>query len=99
LPDVADEVGVADAFDPRHSIPASGGLRRPLREHFSNLGLVAAAHHAGAPEIRSPIDGVIGNPSGIYATVAVSLFGVNLSGEQQPFPSLKGVCFGCVRAL
>jgi hypothetical protein len=51
MPDVADRMGLADAFDARDALPASGKLLRTLRARFNNLGLVAAAYNAGPKRV------------------------------------------------
>jgi soluble lytic murein transglycosylase-like protein len=51
MPDVADRLGLVDAFDARDALPASGRLLRTLRERFGNLGLVAAAYNAGPKRV------------------------------------------------
>ena len=56
MPDTAAEVGLLHPFDPRQAIPASARLLRVLREHFGNLGFVAAAYNAGARRVGEWID-------------------------------------------
>jgi soluble lytic murein transglycosylase-like protein len=51
MPDVADRMGLDDAFDARDALPASGKLLRTLRTRFGNLGLVAAAYNAGPKRV------------------------------------------------
>lgn len=51
MPQVAAETGLDDPFDPRQALPASARLLRTLRDHFSNLGFVAAAYNAGAHRV------------------------------------------------
>lgn len=51
MPDVADRMGIGDAFDARDALPASGRLLRTLRARFTNLGLVAAAYNAGPKRV------------------------------------------------
>jgi hypothetical protein len=51
MPDVADRMGLGDAFDARDALPASGRLLRSLRARFGNLGLVAAAYNAGPKRV------------------------------------------------
>jgi len=51
MPDVADRMGLGDAFDARDALPASGKLLRTLRARFNNLGLVAAAYNAGPKRV------------------------------------------------
>ena len=51
MPDVADRMGLGDAFDARDALPASGKLLRSLRARFGNLGLVAAAYNAGPKRV------------------------------------------------
>jgi hypothetical protein len=51
MPDVADRMGLGDAFDARDALPASGRLLRTLRARFNNLGLVAAAYNAGPKRV------------------------------------------------
>ena len=51
MPDVADKLGLDDAFDARDALPASGRLLRALRARFGNLGLVAAAYNAGPKRV------------------------------------------------
>ena len=51
MPDVADRMGIGDAFDARDALPASGRLLRVLRARFNNLGLVAAAYNAGPKRV------------------------------------------------
>jgi hypothetical protein len=51
MPEVAAETGLDDPFDPRQALPASARLLRTLREHFGNLGFVAAAYNAGAHRV------------------------------------------------
>jgi hypothetical protein len=51
MPEVAVEVGLHDPFDPRQAIPASARFLRTLRDHFGNLGFVAAAYNAGAHRV------------------------------------------------
>jgi len=47
MPEVAQELGVRDPFDPREALPASAQLLRGLHAKFGNLGLAAAAYNAG----------------------------------------------------
>ena len=47
MPEVAQELGVSDPFDPREAVPASAQLLRGLHAKFGNLGLAAAAYNAG----------------------------------------------------
>ncbi len=56
MPRVAVEAGVGDPFDPRQAIPASARLLHALREHFGNLGFVAAAYNAGARRVGEWLD-------------------------------------------
>lgn len=56
MPRVARAAGVGDPFDPRQAIPASARLLRALRDHFGNLGLVAAAYNAGARRVSQWLD-------------------------------------------
>jgi hypothetical protein len=56
MPEVAAEVGLGDPFDPRQAIPASARLLHTLRQHFGNLGLVAAAYNAGARRVSEWLD-------------------------------------------
>jgi Transglycosylase SLT domain len=56
MPDVAAEVGLDDPFDPRQAIPASARFLKVLREHFGNLGYVAAAYNAGAGRVGLWLD-------------------------------------------
>jgi soluble lytic murein transglycosylase-like protein len=56
MPDVAAEVGLDDPFDPHQAIPASARLLKVLREHFGNLGYVAAAYNAGAGRVGLWLD-------------------------------------------
>ncbi len=56
MPEVAVEAGLADPFDPRQAIPASARWLRTLREHFGNLGFVAAAYNAGAHRVGEWLD-------------------------------------------
>jgi Transglycosylase SLT domain len=56
MPEVAVEVGLADPFDPRQAIPASARFLRVLRQHFGNLGYVAAAYNAGAHRVGLWLD-------------------------------------------
>jgi len=56
MPEVAVEAGLADPFDPRQAIPASARFLRTLREHFGNLGFVAAAYNAGAHRVGQWLD-------------------------------------------
>jgi len=51
MPRVAAAVGLVDPFDPQQALPASARLLRSLREHFGNLGFVAAAYNAGARRV------------------------------------------------
>jgi hypothetical protein len=51
MPDVAARLGLADAFDARDALPASGRLLGILRARFGNLGLVAAAYNAGPKRV------------------------------------------------
>ena len=51
MPEVADRMGLGDAFDARDALPASGKLLRTLRARFNNLGLVAAAYNAGPKRV------------------------------------------------
>jgi hypothetical protein len=52
MPEVAEESGVDDPFDPLQAIPASARLLRDLRDEFGNLGLAAAAYNAGPGRVR-----------------------------------------------
>ena len=56
MPQVALEVGLDDPFDPRQAIPASARMLHDLREHFGNLGFVAAAYNAGAHRVNEWLD-------------------------------------------
>jgi hypothetical protein len=56
MPEVAVEVGLADPFDPRQAIPASARFLRVLRQHFGNLGYVAAAYNAGTHRVGDWLD-------------------------------------------
>jgi hypothetical protein len=56
MPDVADRLGLGDAFDARDALPASGKLLRTLRARFGNLGLVAAAYNAGPKRVADWLD-------------------------------------------
>ena len=56
MPDVADKMGLDDAFDARDALPASGKLLRALRARFTNLGLVAAAYNAGPKRVADWLD-------------------------------------------
>ncbi len=56
MPDVADRMGLGDAFDARDALPASGKLLRTLRARFNNLGLVAAAYNAGPKRVADWLD-------------------------------------------
>lgn len=56
MPDVALEVGLADPFDPRQAIPASARFLHTLRDHFGNLGFVAAAYNAGSHRVGEWLD-------------------------------------------
>jgi soluble lytic murein transglycosylase-like protein len=56
MPEVANEVGLADPFDPRQAIPASARFLRVLRQHFGNLGYVAAAYNAGSHRVGDWLD-------------------------------------------
>jgi hypothetical protein len=56
MPEAAEEVGLADPFDPRQAIPASARLLKTLREHFGNLGYAAAAYNAGAGRVGRWLD-------------------------------------------
>jgi soluble lytic murein transglycosylase-like protein len=56
MPGVAIEAGLADPFDPRQAIPASARFLHTLREHFGNLGFVAAAYNAGAHRVGQWLD-------------------------------------------
>ncbi len=56
MPRVARAAGVGDPFDPRQAIPASARLLRALRDHFGNLGFVAAAYNAGARRVSQWLD-------------------------------------------
>ncbi len=56
MPEVASEVGLADPFDPRQAIPASARFLRVLRQHFGNLGYVAAAYNAGSHRVGDWLD-------------------------------------------
>ena len=51
MPAVAREVGLLDPFDPHEAIPASARFLNMLRQHFGNLGFVAAAYNAGASRV------------------------------------------------
>jgi hypothetical protein len=56
MPQVAVEVGLDNPFDPHQAIPASARLLHVLREHFGNLGFVAAAYNAGAHRVAEWLD-------------------------------------------
>ncbi len=56
MPEVAVEVGLGDPFDPQQAIPASARFLHTLREHFGNLGFVAAAYNAGARRVGEWLD-------------------------------------------
>jgi hypothetical protein len=56
MPEVAVEAGLADPFDPHQAIPASARFLHTLREHFGNLGFVAAAYNAGAHRVGQWLD-------------------------------------------
>src|SRR4030081_2168850 len=51
MPEVAQELGVRDPFDPREALPASAQLLRGLHAKFGNLGLAAAAYNAGSGRV------------------------------------------------
>jgi len=51
MPAVAREVGLLDPFDPHEAIPASARFLNMLRQHFGNLGFVAAAYNAGTSRV------------------------------------------------
>jgi hypothetical protein len=51
MPEVAQELGVRDPFDPREALPASAQLLRSLHAKFGNLGLAAAAYNAGPKRV------------------------------------------------
>jgi hypothetical protein len=51
MPEVAQELGVRDPFDPREALPASAHLLRDLQAKFGNLGLAAAAYNAGPKRV------------------------------------------------
>src|SRR3979411_3227335 len=53
MPEVAQELGVSDPFDPREAVPASAQLLRGLHAKFGNLGLAAAAYNAGPGRVLS----------------------------------------------
>ena len=56
MPRVAVAAGVGNPFDPHQAIPASARLLHTLREHFRNLGFVAAAYNAGAHRVGEWLD-------------------------------------------
>jgi hypothetical protein len=56
MPEVAAEEGVGNPFDPRQAIPASARFLHALREHFGNLGFVAAAYNAGSHRVSEWLD-------------------------------------------
>lgn len=56
MPEVAVEVGLHDPFDPQQALPASARLLHDLRQHFGNLGFVAAAYNAGAHRVTDWLD-------------------------------------------
>ncbi len=56
MPRVARAAGVDNPLDPREAIPASARLLHTLREHFGNLGFVAAAYNAGARRVGEWLD-------------------------------------------
>jgi Transglycosylase SLT domain len=51
MPQVAEQMGVTDPFDPRQALPAAARLLRSLYGKFGNLGLAAAAYNAGPGRI------------------------------------------------
>jgi soluble lytic murein transglycosylase-like protein len=52
MPEVADEYGATDPFDPRQNIMAGTKyLRQLLRQHKGNLPLVLASYNAGATAV------------------------------------------------
>jgi hypothetical protein len=56
MPKVAREVGLDNPFDPRQAIPASARFLNALRQHFGNLGFVAAAYNAGTHRVAEWLD-------------------------------------------
>jgi hypothetical protein len=51
MPDVADRMGLGDAFDARDALPASGQLLRSLRRASTISGWCAAAYNAGPKRV------------------------------------------------
>ena len=51
MPGTADQMGLANPYDPLQAIPASARLLGQLVRQFGNLGLAAAAYNAGPKRI------------------------------------------------
>jgi soluble lytic murein transglycosylase-like protein len=62
MPRVAREFGVNNPFDPRQALPASARMLHDLRDHFGNLGFVAAAYNAGAGRVSAWLQHLRGLP-------------------------------------
>ncbi len=56
MPKVAAEIGLRNPFDPHEALPASARFLQALRQHFGNLGFVAAAYNAGTHRVADWLD-------------------------------------------
>jgi hypothetical protein len=63
MPQTARERGFADPFDPEQAIPKAARLLADLRQHFSNLGVAAAAYNAGPARVQNWLRGQGGLPA------------------------------------
>jgi hypothetical protein len=69
MPGTAQELGLADPFDPEQAIPKAAHLLADLRRRFGNLGVAAAAYNAGPTRVTSWLQGEGGLPAETRAYV------------------------------
>jgi hypothetical protein len=62
MPNTATWRGLNNPFDPVEAIPEAARLLSDLRQEFGNLGLAAAAYHAGPHRVRQWLAGRQGLP-------------------------------------
>jgi Transglycosylase SLT domain/SPOR domain len=57
MPKTADELGLANPFDPEEAIPKSAELLAGLKRRFGNFGLASAAYNAGPARVANWLAG------------------------------------------
>ena len=57
MPATANEVGLANPFDPEEAIPKAAKLLSDLKQRFGSIGLAAAAYNAGPGRVSSWLAG------------------------------------------